>query len=124
MVWPALGAFKHEAAAVDPARNHIYLTEDRGDGLLYRFVPDGFAGNGSPDLSSGRLEAAQVLDGEEGRVVWHRIHDPSGSRQPTRLQAPKASAFKGGEGMWFHNTMVFFTTTQDDRVWAMMSRRV
>ena len=118
VVWPALGAFKHEAAAVDPARNHIYLTEDRGDGLLYRFVPDGLAGNGSPDLSSGRLEAAQVLDGEEGRVVWHRIRDPSGSHQPTRLQAPKASAFKGGEGMWFHNTMVFFTTTRDDRVWA------
>ena len=118
IVWPALGVFKHEAAVVDPVRSHIYLTEDRGDGLLYRFGPGAFNDQGVPDLSAGRLEAAQVLDGEEGRVVWHRIPDPGGSRRPTRLQAPKATLFKGGEGMWFHNGMVFFTTTQDERVWA------
>ena len=51
-------------------------------------------------------------------MVWHRIPDPGGSRRPTRLQAPKATLFKRGEGMWFHNGMVFFTTTQDERVWA------
>ena len=118
VVWPALGVFKHEAAAVDPVRNHIYLTEDRGDGLLYRFVPRGLTDSGSPDLSSGRLEAAQVVEGEEGRVVWHRIPEPSGSRQPTRLQVPETSFFKGGEGMWFHSGLVFFTTTRDNRVWA------
>ena len=118
IVWPALGVFKHEAAVVDPVRSHIYLTEDRGDGLLYRFGPGAFNDQGVPDLSAGRLEAAQVLDGEEGRVVWHRIPDPGGSRRPTRLQAPKATLFKRGEGMWFHNGMVFFTTTQDERVWA------
>ena len=117
-VWPALGVFKHEAAVVDPARHHVYLTEDRGDGLFYRFVPNRPAHEGVPDLSSGRLEAAQVVDGEEGRVVWHPVPDPSASRQPTRLQTPEATTFKGGEGMWFHDGMVFFTTTRDGRVWA------
>lgn len=35
----AMGRFNHEAAAVDPASGHVYLTEDREDGLLYRFIP-------------------------------------------------------------------------------------
>jgi len=36
---PALGAFSHEAAAVDPVGGQVYLTEDRPDGRLYRFTP-------------------------------------------------------------------------------------
>ena len=35
----AMGRFNHEAAAVDPVSGHVYLTEDRDDGLLYRFIP-------------------------------------------------------------------------------------
>jgi secreted PhoX family phosphatase len=35
----AMGRFNHEAAAVDPATGYVYLTEDREDGLLYRFIP-------------------------------------------------------------------------------------
>ena len=36
---PAMGTFKHEAAAVDPRGRRIYLTEDLIDGGLYRFTP-------------------------------------------------------------------------------------
>lgn len=36
----AMGRFNHEAACVDPATGIVYLTEDRGDSLLYRFIPD------------------------------------------------------------------------------------
>ena len=36
---PAMGAFPHEAAAADAAQQCVYLTEDRPDGALYRFVP-------------------------------------------------------------------------------------
>ncbi len=36
----AMGRFYHEAVAVDPATGFVYLTEDRADGLLYRFRPD------------------------------------------------------------------------------------
>jgi secreted PhoX family phosphatase len=36
----AMGRFYHEAVAVDPATATVYLTEDRDDGLLYRYVPD------------------------------------------------------------------------------------
>ena len=49
----AMGRFNHEAAAVDPATGIVYLTEDRDDSLLYRFVPN------EPGrlLQGGRLEA-------------------------------------------------------------------
>ena len=112
IVRPALGVFKHEAAAVDPVRNDVYLTEDTGDGLFYRFRP----GSRAPDLTDGRLEAAEVMDG--GKVAWHRVKDPSGAVQPTRMQVPQATAFRGGEGIWQHEQVIYFTTTQDGRVWA------
>ena len=35
----AMGRFRHEAVAVDPRTGDAYLTEDREDGLLYRFRP-------------------------------------------------------------------------------------
>lgn len=36
----AMGRFYHEAVAVDPATGFVYLTEDRDDGLLYRYRPE------------------------------------------------------------------------------------
>lgn len=35
----AMGRFNHEAVAVDPATGIVYQTEDRVDGLFYRFLP-------------------------------------------------------------------------------------
>ncbi|MEX0884256.1 MAG: alkaline phosphatase PhoX, partial [Cyclobacteriaceae bacterium] len=35
-----MGRFNHEAVAVDPATGIVYLTEDRGDGIFYRFIPN------------------------------------------------------------------------------------
>ena len=34
-----MGRFYHEAVAVDPVTGFVYLTEDRADGLLYRYRP-------------------------------------------------------------------------------------
>ncbi|MGI9578232.1 MAG: alkaline phosphatase PhoX, partial [Microthrixaceae bacterium] len=42
---PAMGLFQHEAAAVDPVGERIYLTEDQPDGRLYRYSPTAY-----PDL--------------------------------------------------------------------------
>ena len=53
----ALGRFRHEAVACDPRTGSIYLTEDRNDGLLYRFVPEK-----AGDLTKGKLQAL-VIDG-------------------------------------------------------------
>ncbi|WP_353219755.1 alkaline phosphatase PhoX [Salinisphaera sp. S4-8] len=37
---------------------------------------------------------------------------------PTRQQVEQASVFDGGEGIWYHDGIVFFTTKGDNRVWA------
>ena len=34
-----MGRFNHEAVAVDPASGVVYQTEDRPDGLIYRYIP-------------------------------------------------------------------------------------
>ena len=36
----AMGRFMHEAVCVHPDTGIVYQTEDRHDGLIYRFVPN------------------------------------------------------------------------------------
>ena len=114
---PALGVFRHEAVAVDPGTGLLYLTEDESDGRFYRFVADTIV-DGRPDLTSGTLQVLQVLDGLEGSVAWHDVPDPSAEETATRLQVAESTAFDGGEGIAFHDGVVFFTTKGDNRVWA------
>lgn len=61
----AMGRFNHEAAAVDPATGMIYLTEDRDDGVLYRFVP---AAPGR--LAEGGQLQAMVIEGLADSRNW------------------------------------------------------
>lgn len=111
---PALGNFAHEAAAVDPATSQVYLTEDQPNGLFYRFTP---ALEG--DLSVGLLEAAVVAPG--GAVTWATVPDPNIVTQgkQTREQVPEATRFRGGEGLWHHEGVIYFTTKGDNKVWAL-----
>lgn len=120
---PALGRFAHEAAAVDPATNIVYMTEDQHDGLLYRFVPSMPHLGGRPDLGAGRLEAARIVDPGlvltgTSPVAWLPVPDPGATTAPTRSQVPGATRFERGEGMWFDSGTVYFTTTADERVWS------
>ena len=83
-----MGRFNHEAVAVDPESGCVYLTEDRHDGLFYRFIP-----NVPGELArGGRLQAlvfrdrpgadtrnwdedVQVKTGERIAVAWMDIED-------------------------------------------------
>ncbi|MBX3183232.1 MAG: DUF839 domain-containing protein [Polyangiaceae bacterium] len=113
---PALGIFKHEAAAVDPVNQHIYLTEDESDGCFYRFIPDRLTASGFADLTSGKLQVASV-DGE--RVTWLDVPDPQFTGSVgTRNQVAAATRFRGGEGIWEHAGVIYFSTKSDHRVWA------
>jgi hypothetical protein len=122
VVRPALGAFRHEAAAVEPARMQIYLTEDEPDGRLYRFTPVAIDTSGRPNLTGGRLEAAVVDGGVSGRVSWRPVVDPTGSTLPTRLQVPESTPFNGAEGIWHDAGILYFATKGDNRVWAYDAR--
>ncbi len=114
---PALGVFKHEAAAVDPIQHRVYLTEDEPNGCFYRFVPDKLRKDGFANLSSGKLEVAVV--GADGKVTWAEVPDPQYTGEtPTRLQVANATKFSGGEGIWWHAGIVYFTTKGTNEVWA------
>ena len=114
---PSLGRFKHEAVAVDPEAGHLYLSEDETDGCLYRYVAPGRDDAGRLFLEGGRLEVA-VVDESNG-VTWVEVPDPGFTKDvPTRQQIPEATAFDGGEGLWWREGVVFLSTKGDNKVWA------
>ncbi|MEV6860697.1 alkaline phosphatase PhoX [Streptosporangium subroseum] len=108
----AMGRFKHEAAACDPDREVVYLTEDEPDGCFYRFVPSHWG-----DLTAGRLEVL-CAPSETGAVTWRRVPNPNALLEATRHQIDGARHFTGGEGCHYAEGICFFTTKGDNRVWA------
>jgi secreted PhoX family phosphatase len=112
---PSLGLFKHEMAAVDPDRRHLYLTEDQPDGLIYRYTPPpGVWGSGAA-LDGGALEAMQL--GEGGSTSWLPVPGAAAPTGPLRHAVPGATRFDGGEGAVYDQGRVFFSTKGDDRIW-------
>ena len=111
----AMGVWSHEAAAVDPVDEIVYITQDDGKGLLYRFIPTSY-----PDLSAGVVEAC-IIDAN-GAVSWGVVADPSGVSAPTKKQVAGARVFAGGEGIWYHNDWIYFTTKLDHSVHAINLR--
>ena len=112
---PAMGRFKHEAAAADPVRQVIYLTEDETDGCFYRFIPTTWG-----DLSSGTLQVLVrrhrhlrlVHLGERARPGRLADRDPQpGLRRQARSTAARAATTP--------TTPCWFTTKGDNRVWQL-----
>lgn len=116
-----LGRFNHEAAAVDPETGYVYLTEDRGDSLLYRFRPAAYG-----DLrSAGQLEALRLVDFSAGADTrkgflgnlmlplaadWVAIDDFDPATDSTRSEgfSKGAALFTRGEGIWYGGGLVYF----------------
>ncbi len=110
VVRPAMGAFRHEAAACDTAAQVVYLTEDQPDGGLYRFVPTSWG-----DLSAGTL---QVMTEVSGVLGWANVPDPGFTgATSTRKQVATMKKFNGGEGLVMTGASVVFTTKGDNKVW-------
>jgi uncharacterized protein len=124
----AMGRFMHEAVAVDPRTGIVYQTEDRVDGLIYRFLPN------TPGklAAGGRLQVLAVRDkatcdtrnfaetgaprlavGESLAVRWIDIDHVDTQRDDLRLRGAElgAALFARGEGMWFGSGEVFFACT-------------
>lgn len=110
----AMGRFKHEAAAADPVRRVVYLTEDEVDGRFYRFVPARWG-----DLAAGELQVMRAGDGTSGAFTWAPVPDPDATAARTRHQVAGAKLFTGGEGCYYANDTVWFTTKGDGRVWEV-----
>ncbi len=131
-----LGRFSHEAAAVDPSTGVVYLTEDTGDSLFYRFLP-----NARGELAKGgRLQALALAEqaGADTRnwpadrggdptlrmvqnrrypVRWVDLADVHSPGNDLRLRGRKSGAaiFARGEGLAFAleaaGPAVYFTCT-------------
>ena len=111
-----LGRFRHEGVAYDPIDGSLYVTEDRNDGLLYRFIPDrkedftrgklyalALKGQGSTDLRNYDPNGPQILEGKPLPVQWIEMKGIDAPRDDLRYRGFKAGAarFARGEGIYY-----------------------
>jgi secreted PhoX family phosphatase len=121
----ALGRFEHEAACVDPRTGYVYLTEDRDDSVLYRFVPNtpGRLADGGR-LSAMAIASRSAADlrnwetpfweqGESFLVRWvplDQVESPDDDLR-TRAHAAGAALIARGEGIAWGEDDFYVTAT-------------
>ena len=69
------------------------------------------------------MDAVAIVDGAR-QVSWAPLPNPTPGLPglldtPTRHQIPESTPFDGGEGIWFHEGVVYFTTKGTNQVWAL-----
>ena len=121
----AMGRFNHEAVAVEPNSGIVYQTEDRHDGLIYRFIPN------VPGqlVEGGRLQALAIIDqpsldtrnwdedsvsvGQPLAVRWIDLDEVDSPEDDLRIRGfdQGAARFARGEGMWYGEGTIFFACT-------------
>lgn len=119
----AMGRFNHEAACVDPETGYVYQTEDRNDGVLYRFLP-----NTPGKLSDGGRLQAMVIDGlpdtrnwdasvmpvgQSYTVSWVDMDDVEAPNDDLRIRAAAkgAALIARGEGIHMGEDDLYFCST-------------
>lgn len=121
----AMGRFNHEAVAVDPKTGIVYQTEDAGDGLIYRYIPE----VRGQLHAGGRLQALAIIDqpsldtrnwenptmsiGQPLQVKWIDMQEVLSPANDLRLRgfAQGAARFARGEGIWFGTDELYFACT-------------
>jgi uncharacterized protein len=114
-----MGAFSHEATAIDPATGVVYLTEDAGPSYLYRFIPTDRSQRIGALQKGGTLQAAaieemssintsQFYTGQKYGIVWKDV-DPE---KPTLEAGQKGCIqFSRLEGAYFEGGVFWFDDT-------------
>jgi secreted PhoX family phosphatase len=121
----AMGRFDHEAVCIDPRTGIVYLTEDKVDGLFYRFIPE----SRTELIKGGRLQAMAFRDrpgaDSSNRVTrdwspgdWHDVRwidmqdvESPGSDLRRRGHAAGAVTVARGEGVVFGDNEIYLTAT-------------
>ncbi|HSI60062.1 MAG TPA: alkaline phosphatase PhoX, partial [Ideonella sp.] len=133
-----LGAFSHEACAVDPVTGIVYETEDATPSGFFRFVPKTYGKLKRGKLQMMKLDAPNnataVIDGQSWgyfntgagfpagtswNVSWVDIADPTamftpgGSYGGVQAQGlvQGASSIVRGEGCWYGNGVIYVCST-------------
>ena len=123
----AMGRFRHEATATDPRTGVVYLTEDIGDGLIYRYLPNdrarllaggrlqalGFKGGGDPR----NWDEAWWAQGDWREVVWVDVDEVENPNDDLRKRGQEkgAAPFARGEGLFFGDGELFVACTSAGR---------
>jgi len=121
----AMGRFNHEAACVDPRTSIVYLTEDRGDSLLYRFIPNvkgdlhqggqlqALAIKNQPQFDSRNWNKTSMPLHTEFDAEWIDLDTPESPEDDLRMRGYKAGAtlFARGEGIHWGNNELYFCCT-------------
>lgn len=120
-----MGRFNHEAAAVDPKTGIVYLTEDRGDSLFYRFIPKAYG----KLAEGGQLQALVIKskpqfdtrNWQENSIAlsvwldteWIDITNPESPEDDLRIQGfdKGAALFARGEGIHWGDDELYFCCT-------------
>jgi hypothetical protein len=122
----AMGRFNHEAVAVDPNSGAVYLSEDRHDGLLYRFLPDEpgrLAQGGQLQCCCVRQQSSldtrnwgsgpEITPGRTFDIEWMDLEDIDTKQDDLRKRgfADGAACFAREEGMWYGDGAVYVACT-------------
>jgi len=121
----AMGRFDHEAVCIDPGTGIVYLTEDKNDGLFYRFIPT----TAGQLIDGGRLQAMAFRDrpaadttnheirewavGDWRDVVWIDMEDVESPNGDLRMRGHAAGAARiaRGEGIFWGDGELYMTAT-------------
>ena len=129
-----LGRFNHEAVAFDKFGN-AYLTEDRSDGLFYKYTP-----SKKGDLNKGQLFALAIrnvksidtrnwnktnyLLKDKYKTIWVPLDDIDPEQDTLRLEGKEKGAliFARGEGIINSPNSIYFSCTsgglnQKGQIW-------
>ncbi len=143
----AMGRFNHEAIAVDDRTGIVYETEDRNDGLFYRFIPH----EQGQLAKGGRLQALKIRDkkaadtrnwktgfqkiaswrydpmpvSEKMAVEWvdiENVESPKDDLRNQGIEGKHAAIFARGEGIWFSGKEFYIACTnggvaQKGQIW-------
>jgi secreted PhoX family phosphatase len=128
-----MGRFNHEAVAVDPRTGIVYLTEDSGDGLIYRYIPK----TPGKMLNGGKLQALAIMGqkaydtrnwerlttpkfpiGGSMDVEWVDLENVESPEDDLRYQGydKGAARFARGEGMWYGKNEIYFACTNGGKI--------
>lgn len=124
----AMGRFVHESVAFHPLLGIAYQTEDEGDGLLYRYLPDQYGrlhkGGKLQCLVINEWKEADTRNREETQsdqfperklfdVSWVDLDDVESPDSDLRLRGRKlgAAIFASGEGISYGKDELFFTAS-------------
>ena len=121
----AMGRFEHEAVCVDPGTGIVYLTEDKNDGLFYRFIPttpgrlaeggrlQAMAFKDKPGADSTNQEAREWAVGDWREVVWIDMEDVEAPNDDLRHRGHAAGAalVARGEGVFWGEGELYMTAT-------------